>query len=497
MWRTLASRVYGCIAATLVIALFASSVAVLSLWQISRSMAKILKDNLPSVVAGEELEIALLEQRGCISSFLLSRGDERWLDELHDRQRSFQRWLKQANSIAFTEDERQVLQQLTAVARRYDVRRQDVIDLFRTGQSSDAERILFTEVNDLYLESYHLCEQLIAINQRIMEDASSKVVGTVEKVTAGIVTAIGLQLLLSAALLWIFNRAVLTPLRRMAFDLRGYSPAHVHEQRFLRDDVENVAKYLRLLLTDVADFRSTLESQRRQLFDAQQMATVGRLAASLAHEIRNPLTAMKMWLFSARETIADGCEVAGTLDSVTQEVRRLEAIVRQFLEFSRPPNTCLAWVPARELIANSASLVEPLMREKGISLREELSPNLSKLYIDRQQMMQVLVNLLRNAAESLPAEGTIVVAVKNESDTNGQKQAILLVRDNGPGIPPDIQARVFEPFFTTKDEGTGLGLSIVESIVVRHGGRVEVKSLTQGGTEIAVHLPLPRNGEPE
>jgi len=460
-------------------------------------MERILQDNLPSVIAGEELEIALLEQRGCVSSFLLSGGDDRWLDELRDRQKTFQQWLKRAKGIAFTEDERQVLAQLAGVAQRYDARRQDVIDLSRSGQPSEAQRILLSEVNDLYHEAYHWCEQLIAINQRLMENASKNAVSTVERVSVGMFTAIVLQLVLSATLLWIFYRAVLGPLRQMATDLQKYAAAQPREQRFLGNELEIVAKYLRLLLTDAADFQSTLESQRRQLFDAQKMASVGRLAASLAHEIRNPLTAMKMWLFAARGAIADRSEVTATLDSVTQEVRRLEAIVRQFLEFSRPPDTRLAWVPVEELIASSTSLVEPLIREKGISLRQDVSPDLSRLYVDRDQMMQVLVNLLRNAAESLPPGGRICLAAEKQIGTMAREEAVLFVRDNGPGIPPELQARMFEPFFTTKEEGTGLGLSIVESIVVRHGGRIEVKSFMGVGTDISVHLPLPQDGEPE
>jgi signal transduction histidine kinase len=497
MWRTLASRVYGCIAAVLVIALAASSAAVFTLRQTSHSMETILEDNLPSVIAGEELELALLEQRGCVSSFLLSGGDDKWLQELHDKQKDFQRWHASAMQIAYTEDERQALQHLARVVQRYDARREAVIDLFRSGQSAEAQQILFTEVNDLYHEAYRWCEQLIAINKRLMEKASQDAVGTVERVSLGMFGAIGLQLSLIATLLWTFYRAVLGPLQQMAVDLRGYSPVRPQEQRVLGDEVELIAKYLRLLLMDAADYRSTLESQRRQLFDAQKMASVGRLAANLAHEIRNPLTAMKMWLFSVRGAISEGSEVARTLDSVTQEVRRLEAIVKQFLEFSRPPSAKLAWTSVAELISGSASLVEPLLREKGVHWRQELSPALPQIYVDREQMMQVLVNLLRNAAESVPPKGSVVVLARREINSAGHEEAVLLVRDNGPGIPADLQSRVFEPFFTTKEDGTGLGLSIVDSIVVRHGGRVEVQSIAEGGTEIAIHLPGPRDGEPK
>src|SRR5262249_9021503 len=158
--------------------------------------------------------------------------------------------------------------------------------------------------------------------------------------------------------------------------LRNYLPAYDSGGEHLRDEVESVANYLRLLLTDVADYQSTFEVQRRELLDAQRFASVGRLAANVAHEIRNPLTAMKMWLFSARSAIKEQTEAADTLDRISLEVRRLEAIVRQFLEFSRPPETRLAWTPTSELIASSVALVEPLLKEKSITLEQRIAIDL-------------------------------------------------------------------------------------------------------------------------
>jgi signal transduction histidine kinase len=241
---------------------------------------------------------------------------------------------------------------------------------------------------------------------------------------------------------------------------------------------------------DKKDTQSALQTQRQALTDAQKLASVGRLAASRAHEIRNPLTAMKMWLHSARDTTTAGAEVARTLDCVTQEVRRLEAIVRQFLEFSRPPETRLTWTPTADLVADCAALVEPLLREKSITLTSELSANLPKLFVDREQLKRVVVNLLRNSAESLPPGGRISVSAAKQIDTKGHPEAILRICDDGPGIPPALQMILFEPFFTTKNEGTGLGLAIVASIVVRHGGRVELDSAADGAAFV-VYLPLP------
>ncbi len=479
------------------IALVASVISIAGLRRTASSLDRILDDNLPSVIAAGELENALLEQRGYITTFMVSGGDERWLTELGQRQELFRHWLNRAKDVAYTNEEQVLLAELSEIISDYDVKRRMAIDLIRSGKTEDAKTIMFGEANELYRQAYSRCESLNETNQSLMRDVSRNAARTVDWISVGVIGAITVQAALGGVLLVVFYRGVLKPVRQMTSDLQQYALDRPRERLEHSDEVGIVANYLRLLLTDVAQFQDTLESQRRALFNAQKMASVGRIAASLAHEIRNPLTAMKMWLFSARGALADGSEVAGTLDSVTQEVRRLEAIVRHFLEFSRPPDTRLAWVPVTELVANSIALVEPLIREKGIVFREDISPDLSELRVDRQQMMQVLVNLLRNSAESLPKEGSIVISAIRQFDKNGMHEAVLIVRDNGPGIPPEQQASVFEPFFTTKEEGTGLGLAIVQSIVSRHGGRVEIESSAEDGTEISIHLPTQINGKPE
>ncbi|HEY2411462.1 MAG TPA: ATP-binding protein [Pirellulaceae bacterium] len=494
MWRTLASRVYVCIAATLALALIVSAVAIAGLRQTAGTLDQILDDNLPSVVAAGELENSLLEQRGYVTAFIVS-GDEQGLEELNERKAQFRQWLQVAQDVAFTPKEQTLLKELADLADEYDATRQRVIDLIRAGQTDEAKTMMFGKAGELYRQAHALCEALNETNQQLMRKASHEALGGVNVISGGVAVAIVMQLAISGILLATFYRGVLRPLKQMAIDLQHYVLAGNKEQKRFGDEVESVAGYLRLLFTNVEDYESRLERQQRALFDAQKLATIGRLAASLAHEIRNPLTAMKMWLFTARDAVADGTEVATTLDNVTQEVRRLEAVVRQFLEFSRPRETRQAWTPTCQLLDDSAALVEPLLREKAITLEKEIGAELPNLYVDREQMMQAIVNLLRNAAEAASAGGQITVATAKETQKGGA-EAVIRISDSGQGIPEEHRAKLFEPFFTTKDEGTGLGLPIVASIVLRHGGHVELSTPRHAGAEFVIHLPLPA-GEPE
>ncbi len=491
MWRTLASRIYVCIAVTLTLAMIVSIAAIAGLRRTAATLARTLDDNLPSVVAAGELENALLEQRGYITSFIVSNKDEHWLDEFRQKTAEFRKWLKVAEEVAFTEEERALLAELTSIANQFDATRQKVIELIRADRIDEAKSLMFGEAGELYREAYLRCDALTETNQRLMREESRRAVVTVDWISTGLIVAIIGQLAVTGLLMMTLYRGVLQPLRQMATDLRHYVPSREQATPELRDEVESVANYLRMLLTNVEDFQSTLKTQRQALTDAQKLASVGRLAASLAHEIRNPLTAMKMWLFTARDTVTEGTEVAQTLDCVSQEVRRLEAIVRQFLEFSRPSETRLTWAATDGLIANSAALVEPLLREKSITLSQHFATDLPELFVDQEQMKQVIVNLLRNAAESLPPSGQIAISTAKQTDPDGRTQAVLRISDNGPGISGDLHAKVFEPFFTTKYEGTGLGLAIVSSIVLRHGGHVELEPATENGAVFVVYLPLP------
>jgi signal transduction histidine kinase len=489
MWRTLASRVTVCIAAALALALFVSATAIIGLRQTAGTLDQILDDNLPSVVAAGELENSLLEQRGYIAAFIVS-GDEQGIDELNDRKEKFRKWLAVAQKVAFTPKEQSLLKELSDLADEYDAIRQRMIVLIRAGQTEEAKAIMFGKAGDLYRHARSLCEALNETNQQLMREASREALTGVNLISGGVVAAIVMQLVISSVLLTTFYRSVLRPLKQMAVDLQHYVPASSKGQNRLGDEVESVAGYLRLLFMNVEDYETRLQRQKKALFDAEKLATVGRLAASLAHEIRNPLTAMKMWLFTARDAVANGTEVANTLDNVTQEVGRLEAVVRQFLEFSRPRETRPSWTPTCQLLDDSSALVAPLLHEKAITLEKQIGAELPNLYVDREQMMQAIVNLLRNAADAAPQGGQIKVTISTEPAKDGA-EAVIRISDSGQGIPAEHRAKLFEPFFTTKDEGTGLGLPIVVNIVLRHGGHVELASPPDTGAEFVIHLPLP------
>jgi signal transduction histidine kinase len=487
---TLEKKVTVLMVGVIVITVLSSVVAVLSSRHVGRLMERTVTENLPSVRAAEELEIAVLEQRGFVSSYLLDGGNRDWLLVLQNRKQNFYKWLRAARKTAHSPEEKEILAKLEDVYRQYDSERDEVVARYDRGEAASAQKLLLNEVNLLYDQAYKLCESFIAANERYVNanvaDARRQIDWVSLVVGASVLVTVGL----GAMLLWLFFYGFVFPVRAMVAEARGFAGETLAEGHPLpTDELRAVGIYLRNLMSDVTDTRTTLDLSRRELKDAEKLASVGKLAASVAHEIRNPLTAIKMWLFSIQKEAGGAESLTRKFGVVSEEIRRLESIVRNFLEFSRPPELKLAAESVSTLLDKTLELAEPRIAAEKIRLWRDDAPGLPLILADREQLRQVLLNLLNNAAEAAGEQGRISVVTTEELDPQERKTVVVRVSDSGPGIPEEVSRRIFEPFFSTKEEGTGLGLCIAARIMARHEGRLVLESSNERGTTLAIHIP--------
>jgi two-component system sensor histidine kinase HydH len=237
-----------------------------------------------------------------------------------------------------------------------------------------------------------------------------------------------------------------------------------------------------LLLKDLSEVRSL----RKEIARSQRLASVGRLAAGVSHEIRNPLSSIKGFATYFKERYHDVPENQQISDLMIQEVDRLNRVVGQLHEFARPITISKKPIQLKTFIENSIKLVERQAFENNIEVISSLSQEVEDAYIDPDRINQVLLNLYLNAIESMGNGGNLTVTLAKNIEKNGIK---IQVTDTGAGIGKDDMAHIFDPYFTTKPSGTGLGLAIGHNIMEAHKGEINVESQLGQGTTITLMLP--------
>jgi two-component system sensor histidine kinase HydH len=236
-------------------------------------------------------------------------------------------------------------------------------------------------------------------------------------------------------------------------------------------------------------FRDLSEIQRlkEEVARNQRLAAVGRLAAGVAHEIRNPLSSIKGFATYFKERYREVPQDQKTAEIMIQEVDRLNRVIGQLLEFARPMSIRKTKESIPKIIRQTLKLVEGDARRRGIELRTNIPADFPKVMFDADKIKQVLMNLYLNGIEAMANGGTLTAEVWKD---NRNQNAVIAIEDTGEGISMQNLPHVFDPFFTTKPSGTGLGLAIVHKTIESHGGEIKVEGRPGGGTRFTFWLPL-------
>jgi len=263
-------------------------------------------------------------------------------------------------------------------------------------------------------------------------------------------------------------------------------------------NLQLLSKQAGLAFENVLLFKERLR-QNERMYRAEQLATMGQFAAGIAHELRNPLTAIRSTIQFLASEFAEGSEQQKLSEITLEEVDRVNGIVGNLLSLAQPAESKpVALNPARE-VEKCIAFVEARARSQQVELRVLCEERLPKLFLDPSELRQVLLNTIVNGLQAMPTGGTLQIQVRRlpalgrSSDAAGvrgvPREGVLIdVTDGGPGIPRELRDRVFEPFFTTKAGGTGLGLAICRSIVRRYDGEIWIEEAPGGGTSVKLAL---------
>ena len=255
---------------------------------------------------------------------------------------------------------------------------------------------------------------------------------------------------------------------------------------------EEIHEWIRTLEDKVESRTKELKDTQFQLIHAEKLASLGKIAATVAHEINNPLTGVFTYIKLMERKIEEGKDAGQDvekfreyLSTMSREVQRTSAIVHNLLDFTRPRELSRKMVNLNSLLDDSLLIVTNKLAISNVAVEKRMEP-LPDIPVDPSQIKQVFINIIINACEAMENGGVLTITSRYDP---GRDTETVTFADTGPGIPHEDLTRVFDPFYTTKEKGTGLGLSVVYGIVTRHNGRVEVQSTPGGGAQMAIILP--------
>ncbi len=469
------------------IGLLLLGVCLVSAWYLDRlqkNTAAILSQNVANLRAEEELENRVRQLRFHSFVYLLDPKPER-LQPIERDCRNFEDALQQATESARNEE---ILHHVEIVRREYQTYRDELASLrTKTEGMSRADFAHWADAHPIN-RIVEPCQQLLNLNKQIMDDSARQTEQVGRQVSVGLMV-LGLMGPASGLIMGFgIARGLSKSIYRLSVRVQDMA------QRLDRDiasisiaadgDIQNLDRQLQHVVQRVEEATERLQRHQREMLRAEQLAAVGQLAASVAHEVRNPLTAVKMLVEVGLRPKTPKSLTAEDLRVIHGELARVERIVQNLLDFARLPVPQKAPCNLRAVVTQSVELVQARARQQRVEIRVHSDDPVTG-EVDRDQFRTVLVNLLLNALDAMPGGGLLDISLEATPETGVR----LTVSDTGPGISDEISGRLFTPFASTKATGTGLGLNISQRIIEEHGGRLSADNRPGGGACFTITLP--------
>jgi two-component system, NtrC family, sensor histidine kinase HydH len=457
-------------------------------WRVHRLHQRgsaILSENVVGIRAAEELEAIARELQYRLKRHLIT-DEDRYLHQAAQLQEQAADWFDKADDLAKTERERQLIHRMRLGQQRLESDLGRSVKLPPSVARAEMLRNLADEVLPNKLLIY--IQKYIRLNEQEVTRSSQRNQATANQLMFGLIllgTCGGVAGMLAG---YGIARRVSRTIVQLAFPIRdvaGKLSDAVGPVAIAADpgfnDLESVLQTVSQRVTTVVE---RLQQSEREALRAEQLAAVGQLAAGMAHELRNPLTSMKVIMQSADKP--DDLD-AEDLAVLKEETERLESTVQAFLDFARPPALQEKEISLMEVLDQTVALAAPRAKRCGINFEYHAPDPELLINADVGQIRQVALNLVLNAFEAVPRGGTVRLDVRCEAG-DGDSSVTICVTDNGTGLPAELGDRIFDPFVSTKETGTGLGLAISRRIVEAHNGRICAADRIEGGAMFTVEL---------
>jgi signal transduction histidine kinase len=479
----LRARILINITALVVITIMGALVMVGYTYRLEGLLTRIIDKYMGGLQAAQSLENALVNQKGFASYYLLD-GNQDWLIQMAEYRHIFEDTLEKTQRLATTTEEKKVLDLIELEYTKYIATKDQVVDYYKSGDREKGIK-LHEKVRDSFFEILKLCENGKQLFNDKAQKAKIQSLNQAKKLRIIAGSAVLMILFLGIVLTFFLLHDVLDPIRRLALETDRNDSAKNEG-----DEVKTLSRHVYDLKKTYNETQSELEKSREHLLQSEKLALVGKLAAGTSHSIRNPLTSVKMRLFSLNRSLNLDSNQKEDFDVISEEINHIDTIVQNFLEFSRPPKLKLQHVSPSDIVDQAIQLLQHRLESYEVFIKIQRKEPLPLVQADPEQLKEVLVNIIVNACEAMGQGGSIVIYEEVDIDQEKLRSAVIRISDNGPGVPDAIQSKILEPFFTTKEDGTGLGLSIAARIVQEHGGRLDIQSKEGNGSTFIISIPV-------
>ena len=430
----------------------------------------ILIKNLSSITAAYNVENALLNLKELRANYMLD-GDRKWLGEFDEGVKVFNSWYNRAFEVANTEDEKDILSDMSLEFSHYLNAHRDMMYLVEKGEKDQAVRLLLSKSMGHYNAIHSDCEELIAWNNRIITESEKRMKQYSNNSLYLSYTIIFCFLVFGVMLVYLISRSIADPIKEMVQASNRLIPVDTG-----KTEIENLKERFGVMI-------ETIKASQQKLVISERRAAVGEVAAGISHELNNPVGVICGFseLLLKREEIGESDREF--IRDINTEAQRCKKLLGQMLDFARTPDPRYLDTDINGLLHETARLFSS-DKFRNVRITVETPEQSPHILVDAVQIRQVLFNLMLNSCEAMNYSGEL----KAELSYPGS-YARIRITDTGPGIRDDIKEKIFTPFFTTKTGGVGLGLAICSDIIEKHSGTIVVKDGKNGGAEFIIALP--------
>jgi len=451
----------------------------------------LIQQNIRSARAAKELKLSLYDIRAASLTYLFDRSPER-IAILEKKQAEFVVLLEKARESANTVEENNLTQQVAALFSNYQQTLRNALELHRMGRISQPNALIVHASQDLINTIEEKTNSFITTNEAA-QAAYEESIKTNDNIIRTAMYALGVGgIILGLVLGWLIARIILNPIYKLVLKVRDAAGSEVveHIKMSPGKELEELDLHINRLIGRINQAHEDLQKNRELLERSSKLAAIGKIAPALAHEIRNPLTAIKMLIYGMMQEPDISQDKRHDLEIITHEINRVEGFLQNFLKYARPAKPQMQMVSIVPVMKETLQLMQPRFRQSNIRLTESHEQENLRIKADPDMIKQIVMNLVLNAIESMGQDGELTFTTLIKADDPENRFFQISISDTGSGIPDDIRDSLFDPFVKGKDQGVGLGLSISQRIAELHHGWISAANNSGKGATFTIHLPL-------